>query len=214
MRSIHSPSMCRLLTARFNQPTNPRRLLTAFADMSQASKSLDGDWQGDGWGVAWLTKNGTWETHHSLSPVWEDREAFERIPETLRLVAHARSASFPHQKGVLEFNQPYVFGPYAFAFNGLVKGVSLPALPGRIGAEKIWHLLKQELEQHPPDTALQRLKEVLIANSREIAALNIGIASADDTHSLNHFSRFPDYYTLHTWEHETGKITCSEPLAL
>lgn len=206
--------MCRLLTARFSQTTQPRRLLSAFADMSQASKSLDGDSQGDGWGVAWLTPGNEWRTYHSLSPVWEDRTAFERIPETRAIVAHARSASFPHQKGVLEYNQPYVFGPYAFAFNGLVKGVSLPPIPGRIGAEKIWHLLKEELALHPPNKALEQLKTRLQANSKEISALNIGVATADDMHSLNVFAREPAYYTLHHWEDTHGRYTCSEPLVL
>ncbi len=204
--------MCRFVTVRFHKPTQPKQLLNAFANMSQASKSYDGDWQGDGWGVAWLKVDNTWETYHSLSPVWEDRERFETIPETFSLVAHARSASFEHHKGVLEYNQPYVFGPYAFAFNGLVKGVSLPPIPGRIGAEKIWHLLKQELANHPAPEALDRLKILLKANSQEIAALNIGIATTENIHSLNEFSRHPDYYTLHAWEADFGRLICSEPL--
>jgi predicted glutamine amidotransferase len=204
--------MCRLLTARFRQPTQPQTLLTEFANMSERSKSYDGDWQGDGWGVAWLNANNTWQTHHSLSPIWEDQSFFETLPETLSLVAHARSASFPHHKGVLAFNQPYVFGPYAFAFNGMVKGVSLPPIPGRIGAEKIWHLLKQELETHPPKIALTRLHTLLQAHSQEITALNIGLASPDEIHSFNEFARYPEYYTLHPWENTSGQGICSEKL--
>jgi hypothetical protein len=204
--------MCRLLTARFTKPTQPRAWLDAFARMSQASKSLDGDWQGDGWGVAWLTSEKIWHTYHSLAPIWEDQAAFKRVPETASIVAHARSASFPHQKGILEYNQPYVFGPYAFVFNGLIKGVSLPPIPGRIGAEKIWHLLREELAQHPPTKALKKLTNRLTAHSKEVWALNIGLATPDDHFSLNQFVRHPEYYTLHRWETPEGRFCCSEPL--
>lgn len=206
--------MCRLLTARFTHATHPRRSLTAFAKMAKESKSLDGDWQGDGWGIAWLTPDNTWKTYHSLKPVWEDQEVFERVPETRSIVVHARSASFPHHKGVLEYNQPYVAGPYAFAFNGLVRGVALPPVPGRIGSEKIWHLLQQELATYPPEQALQRLKDLIKSHSQEVFALNIGLATHEGMHSLNEFKRFPEYYQFHAWKDALGEYLCSEPLDL
>lgn len=182
--------------------------------MSQASKSLDGDWQGDGWGVAWLNHENQWERYRSLFPVWEDQTAFEQVPATHTLVVHARSASFPYQKGVLEYNQPYVAGPYAFVFNGLIKGVHLPPIPGQIGAQKIWHLLQQELAHTDPTTALQRLKLLLAQGSREVVALNIGLATPNNLYDLNEFSHHPDYYTLHHWKTGEADVICSEPLAL
>lgn len=204
--------MCRLLVAHFQEATDPRTLLTAFVKMAEASKSLDGDWQGDGWGAAWLTANNTWNTYSSLAPVWQDQAAFAQIPSTRSLAVHARSASFPEHKGVLAFNQPYVAGPYAFTFNGLVKGVSLPPIPGRIGAEKIWHLLQQELLQAPPDVALERLRQLLLTHAKEVIALNIGLATPDGIFALNQFSRHPEYYTLQHAKTASMELICSEPL--
>ena len=206
--------MCRILVARFSQVTDPHPALEAFANMSQASKSLDGDWQGDGWGVAWLDETNQWQYYRSLSPIWEDRSAFGQVPPTRSLVTHARSASFPHQKGVLEYNQPYVTGPYAFVFNGLIRGVNLPPIPGQIGAQKIWHLLQQELVLHDPDTALRHLADYLQTHCKEIAALNIGLATPTGIYGLNEFSRHPEYYTLHHWQSDQGEFICSEPLTL
>ena len=204
--------MCRFVVARFQKPTQPTALLQAFAEMAQKSKALDGDWQGDGWGVAWMDEGGSWQVQTSLAPVWEESSVFSTIPATSTVVAHARSASFPHHKGVLEYNQPYVFGSYAFVFNGLLKGVSLPDVPGRIGAEKICHLLKQELAEHPPEVALANIKALLLERSKEIVALNLGLVSSDTMHTVNHFSRNPEYYSLHEWQDENLRCISSEPL--
>ena len=206
--------MCRFLLARFSESTEPSALLHAFADMSEKSKALDGDWQGDGWGVAWLDSNNQWKRQTSLAPVWQERQTFEVVPRTRVMVAHARAASFAHHKGVIEFNQPYLFGEYAFVFNGLLKGVSLPGIPGRIGAEKICHLVQQEVVQHSPQIALERVRDLLRHNAKEIVALNLGLATVNGIYSLSHFSQHPEYYSLHSWNDEDTHIICSEPLQL
>lgn len=207
--------MCRFLLARFHEPTRPQELLEAFAEMSEKSKALDGDWQGDGWGVAWLDEQGEWHRQTSLAPVWQETHIFDDLPATRALVAHARAASFPHHKGVIEFNQPYLFHEYAFVFNGLLRGVTLPGIPGRIGAEKICHLVKRELATAAsPQEALERVRNLLDQNAKEIVALNLGLATPEGIYSLNHFTQHPEYYSLHAWNDEATHIICSEPLAL
>lgn len=206
--------MCRFLLGRFHEPTSPQAFLEAFADMSEQSKALDGDWQGDGWGVAWLDQTSSWQRYTSLAPVWQERAHFVEIPPTTILVAHARAASFAHHKGVLEFNQPYLFDDYAFVFNGLLKGVSLPGIPGRIGAEKICFLVKRALQTMVPPEALESVRELLRANSQEIVALNLGLANKEGIYSLNQFARHPEYYSLHHWNDDSTQLICSEPLCL
>jgi len=204
--------MCRLLLAQFKRPTQPRELLARFAEMSKYSKALDGDWQGDGWGLAWLTDTKEWHTRKSLSPIWDDTESFSHIPNTSICIAHARSASFPQHKGIIEFNQPYLSGKYAYVFNGLLRGVTLSSLPGKIGAEKIWYLLQQELKNNNPQEALAKLKQLLIDSSKEIIALNIGLATNEKIYSLNYFTRNSEYYSLHHWVENDVTIICSELL--
>lgn len=206
--------MCRFLLARFQEPTSPQELLQAFANMSEKSKALDGDWQGDGWGVAWSDSVQGWQRHVSLAPIWQDTDRFSSIPATHTLVAHARAASFPQHKGVIEFNQPYLFDRFAFVFNGLLKGVSLPNIPGRIGAEKIRFLVREELKVCEPQEALERVRVLLHRHCREIVALNIGLATSEGIYSLNHFSCHPEYYALHRWNDDQTHIICSEPLML
>lgn len=206
--------MCRFLLAKFDQPTKPQRLLERFANMSKASKALDGDWQGDGHGIAWIDENNNWQRRTSLDPVWQIPAAFADIPTTTTLVAHARSASFPYHKGVLAYNQPYLFGEYAFVFNGLLKGVSLPPIPGVIGAEKISYLLQEALKTRGPTEALEYLKQFLTAHCREIIALNVGLATPNAFYSINQYSIHPDYYRLHSWQEDGVTLTCSEPLSL
>ncbi len=181
--------------------------------MSKASKALDGDWQGDGFGIAWLDGSDVWQVQKSLQPIWEEKASFTQVPVTKTLIAHARSASFPHHKGLIEFNQPYIIGDAVFVFNGLVKGVTIPNIPGKIGAEKICSLVREALQSFAPQEALEHVKRRLLDNSKEIVALNIGLATKDGIYSLNHFSRHPEYYSLHMWEQEGRRFICSEPLS-
>jgi predicted glutamine amidotransferase len=190
----------------------PQALLARFAEMAQKSKALDGDWQGDGYGVAWLDEQNKWQVKKSLSPIWEEIQNLDNLPETGMFLAHARSASFPQHKGVIEFNQPYILGEYAFVFNGLLKGVSLPNIPGKIGAEKIWSLLQKELESNDPQEALERTRQLLINSAQEIVALNVGLATKENMYFLNHFTKHPEYYSLHEWSEDETRIICSEPL--
>ena len=202
--------MCRFLLIRSEGKISPLAWLGRFAAIAERSRAPDGDRQADGWGIAWLDDRNNWQIKRSLLPVWEDVKSFKEIPGSKTFAIHARSASFPEHKGNINFNQPYVSGDYAFVFNGLLKGVSLSDVPGEIGAEKIWYLLREELKANSSEKALENVKKTLAANSREIIALNIGLASKDGVHSLNYFTQHPEYYTL--YEHNNGKIKtiCSE----
>lgn len=50
---------------------------------------------------------------------------------TTHLAHHVTSVSFPSQKGVEDYNQPFVENNTIFVFNGLLQGVSFPTpIPG------------------------------------------------------------------------------------
>lgn len=204
--------MCRFLLVKSKIPIKPSTLLTQFAKMAKTSKAPDGDWQGDGWGIAWVDGNNHWQLKKSLLPIWQTTQFFSRFPKTSTFVVHARSASFPSHKGIIDFNQPFVSGSYAFVFNGLLKGVSLPDIPGKIGAEKIWHLLQKELQKNSPSEALKKTKALLLKNSKEIIAINIGLASFHRVYALNYFTKYPNYYALHRYQKNGLEIISSEPL--
>lgn len=204
--------MCRFLLVKSKIPIKPSALLTQFAKMAKTSKAPDGDWQGDGWGISWVDSNNKWQLKKSLLPIWEDTQYFSKFPKTTIFVVHARSASFPAHKGVIEFNQPYISDSYAFVFNGLLKGVSLPGVPGEIGAEKIWYLLERELRKSNEREALKKIKALLLNNSKEIIALNIGLVSIKKIYTLNYFIKYQNYYNLYHHQKNGLEIICSEPL--
>src|SRR3989344_6732494 len=177
--------MCRFLLAKSEKPFNAVPLLQKFAEMSKISKALDGDWQGDGCGISWL-ENNIWKVKTSIDPIWENVENFSGTPKTKHVVMHARSASFPQHKGILEYNQPYVYKNYVFVFNGLLKGVGLPyQLEGTIGAQKIWSLILMYLKKFAPNIALEKAVADLNKYSQFIQALNIGLSDGKDMYIYN-----------------------------
>lgn len=206
-------TMCRFLIAKSEEPFTPQELLEKFADMSKKSHALDGDWQGDGWGVSYKNVKNDWVLYHSLLPVWEDTAMFSRLPSTTHLVIHARSASFPTQKGVLSYNQPYIEKNILFVFNGLLKGVSFPTpVPGAIGAQKIWNLLKDYITTRSPKKALEETIKELKRHTKHIQALNIGISDGDQFWVYNEYADFPEYYSLHLSINKKFSFIASEPL--
>lgn len=205
--------MCRFLLAKSKNRGKSYKILKAFASMARKSKAFDGDWQGDGWGIAWVSDNSSWQIYKSLSPIWDEEKKFARFPETNLFAIHARSASFPQHKNNLEFNQPYISDSVVFVFNGLLRGVKLPfTVPGNIGAEKIWSLLQDELKSKNPEEALNNVKNLLRKYTREIQALNIGLIYESELFSLNYFTKHDNYYTLQRFSYETTDIICSEKL--
>ena len=204
--------MCRFLLAKSEKSFNPNSLIKKFAEMSKASKAYDGDSQGDGCGVSWMDK-GKWQTKTSIKPIWESTTLFSDIPSTTNVIVHARSASFPKHKGVLEYNQPYVYKNYAFVFNGLLKGVALPyQLEGTIGAQKIWSLLKKFLVAFSPNESLLRTVDILNKHTKTIQALNIGLSDRENIYFYCQYNSHPHYYNLRVHTSDDMKVVCSEDL--
>ncbi len=204
--------MCRFLLFKSKQLTGPEPIIKAFAAMAKKSRAFDGDRQDDGWGVSWLDENGVWQSYRSTKPIWEDVQSINRLNiKTLTFAVHARSASFPQHKDNVRFNQPFVNHKYIYAFNGLLKGVSL-SLPGDIGSQKIWYLLQKKLSHCQPEKALDNTKEILSKNSREIQALNVGLVDKDYLYALCYYHDHPDYYQLRYVDTPEQKIVCSEEL--
>jgi predicted glutamine amidotransferase len=191
-----------------------RPFAVQFAHMCQRSTGLDGEgWQGDGWGMAWWHDRAGWQVQRSVAPIWTETEAVQHLPLTRRLLVHARSASFAHHKGNLAYSQPYVCGPYAFVFNGFLKGVRLPRrVPGAIGAEKIWSLVQAQLTQGlPPPQALAAVYAVLASHSRDIQACNMGLSDGHTEAFYNGSPHGRAYYQLHQASQGTLHMVGSEP---
>ena len=204
--------MCRFLLIKSQTAIQPAELLQKFSAMAKNSKTFDGDWQGDGWGVSWKNENG-WSLKKSLKPIWEDEAVFTIIPASTHFLIHARSASFPHHKDIIEFNQPYIAGTYAFVFNGLLKGVALPhPVEGKIGAQKIWNILQEYLQNNSPETSLELVKEYLLKHTKFIQALNIGLSDGVNNYGLCQYGANPEYYSLHSYRSDSLSLLSSEPL--
>lgn len=207
--------MCRFLLLSSDEPCEVQEILESFAHMCEQSACLDGDWQGDGWGVAWWQEGEGWSLHRSLAPVWTEANYGRQVPATRRLVVHARAASFPEHKGNLAFAQPYVHGPYAFVFNGLIAGVRLPRgvkIPGAIGAEKIWYLVRQRLDEGLAlRGALAWVYAFLERRSRSIQGCNMGLSDGRQAVSHNGNPTGLPYYQLHQAQLGGVRLICSEP---
>ena len=203
--------MCRFLLFKSEEKLNPEPILRDFAEMCRVSRTEDEDWQGDGWGAAWFDEKGNWQVKKSLLPIWKDRNEFKSIPGTNILVAHARSASFDEHKGNVDFNEPYLKGGYCYVFNGMLKGVKLVA-EGRIGAQKVWSLLQNELVTSKPLQALENINRMLRKNSRTIRGLNIGLATKDSFFALCGKQGDSDYFTLRKMRGDDIQIICSEEI--
>jgi predicted glutamine amidotransferase len=205
--------VCRFLMAKSATPISPSALLEDFAAMDEASRAPDGDRQADGWGAAWLDVAGGWRLFKSTAPIWEDKAAFGGIPPSRILIFHARSASFPWQKATLSYNQPFVSGPSAFVFNGLLQGVSLPRpVPGEIGAQKIWSLVSERLTAAPPGEALAAAAEILERNTRRLQGLNVGLTDGRHCHAICRYDGGGTYYQLVRHDSPGLSLISSEPL--
>jgi predicted glutamine amidotransferase len=207
--------MCRLLMVRADKPVDPRPFLESFADLARTTPAPDGDWQGDGWGAAWREGN-EWRALTSERPIWEDRSAFAGFPAATTFCAHARSASFVHQKNRVDLNQPYIDGPFAYVFNGFMEGVTPPVpLPGEIGAQKIWSRLKNSLagaDAAGPENSLDDLAAFLDRHARKIHGLNVGLCDGRRLYALTRFDADENYYRLRGFRSPGLSIVCSGPL--
>ena len=174
--------------------------IEALASIAENSK----EYQGHGWGFAWLEGN-AWRMYHDIRPVWEDD--FNDFPKTKALVVHARSA-FRDEGIVVENNMPFGDEQLVFAFNGELRGVRVKA-EGRIGAEKIFNYIKR-FDKGDIQQALTKGTDVINKRTRYVRAMNIVMASADQGLVSSHFGEDPEYFQLRTLDEDGLSIVCSE----
>ena len=127
--------MCRLLLVENPSGIDPNPILEQFRAVCKNSR----EYQGHGWGSAWLDEHGQWRFHHSIDPIWED--PMDDFPHTRLFLVHARSA-FRDEGIVVENNMPFTDGASVFLYNGELRGVRIKA-EGRIGAEKIYNFIRR-----------------------------------------------------------------------
>lgn len=193
--------MCRFVVLRRPEGFDPAPVLARFRDRCRESE----EYQGDGWGLAYRAF-GQWTRYRSVAPIWED--AVPLPPRVNFLVAHARSA-FRNEGITPENNMPFYRDERVFVFNGELRGVRLRA-PGRIGAEKILHLLSTA-DRGDLSDALVAVDRLLHARARYVKAMNVAVVDGDRIHALCRYAERSDYFTLHV---RTGDLTgvCSVPL--
>jgi len=185
--------MCRFLMIQANSQFKPTDFLTDFAERCKEST----EWQGDGWGVCWLSSKCQWQSYKSLKPIWEETAEFSKIPDSKTFLVHARSSSFEAHKGRIEFNQPFIRDQLAFVFNGLIKSVSGLRVQGEIGSQKVFNLICDFYQKgHTLEASIEGVKNLIKEKSKEITALNLGLCDKERLYALNYFSSQEDYYTL------------------
>ncbi len=174
--------------------------LDAFKALSKNSP----EYQGHGWGCAWLNADRSWSLHHSIQPVWEDTRSF---PETPLFLAHARSA-FRDEGIIVQNNMPFYDGSRVFLFNGELRGVRIKA-EGRIGAEKIFNTIRK-YDSGDMSEAVQRGAKVINKRTRYIRAMNFFLADAGAVRIYSQFSENPDYFQLRRTTCDEVRVVCSQ----
>ncbi len=193
--------MCRILFAKSDKLFSIHSLLKPFAELSRTSR----EYQGHGWGCAWLDK-GEWRQYHNIAPVWEDD--FSQFGETSLLLAHARSA-FRDEGIVIENNMPFSDGESIFIFNGELRGVKIKS-EGRIGAEKIYNYIRR-FDKGDKQLAVDKAVDIIKKRSNYIRAMNI-IMSDGDQHLLStNYNEAADYFQMHQKQTNNVSLVCSQP---
>jgi len=195
--------MCRLLYARSNSSKSEdsivvRDYLEPFAEVARLSE----EYQGHGWGIALWRDDGC-ELSHSITPIWEDD--LTRFGKTRALVIHARSA-FRDEGICVENNMPFSADGAIFAFNGELQGVRI-AEEGRIGAEKIFNLIRKQ-NQGSWEQALNSALRIIRSRTRRVRALNLVLATPDAAYIYSCFDERPNYFTLHM--HSAGRAVANQ----
>ncbi len=200
--------MCRFLLIKSKNAIQPKKLLNEFALMCKNNS----EWQGDGWGLSWKVEDGEWKIDKSVKPIWEESERFNAFPKSHMFAIHARGASFPKHKDNIDFNQPYISNDLCFVFNGELYGVTLKA-DGAIGSQKIFSLVKQNLDKNNPIQTLQKVQDMLLKNSKSILGCNIGFIYENGLYASCNFSDKKEYYTVRYYSDEQFSIICSEKIS-
>jgi len=175
--------------------------LENFAAVARNSK----EYQGHGWGCAYLDETARWNLYRNIDPVWQDD--FSRFGQTTLLVAHARSA-FEDRDIVVENNMPFFDGRTVYIFNGELRGVKIRA-EGRIGAEKIFNFIRR-FDSGDTRQALEKAVAIIKKRTRAIRGMNIIMVNAAGIFVSSHFTEDEDYFTMR-YREEGDLIICSAP---
>lgn len=194
--------MCRLLCVRGREGFEMAGHLDALSAIARDSR----EYQGHGWGCAWLDR-GRWRLYHDIAPIWED--PWRPPGRTTLLVAHARSA-FRDEGIRVENNMPFTDGERVFIFNGELQGVRIRER-GRIGAEKVFNFVKR-FDRGDFQLALERGLEVIEKRTRHMRAMNLIVADrAGQVHVATNFREDPEYFQMHVAQTDKARIICSDP---
>ena len=193
--------MCRLLTIKSDTPFAITPHLEQFADIAENSK----EYQGHGWGCAYLDASWGWKFYKNITPVWQDD--LKQFGQTRLLVAHARSA-FEDKGIVVENNMPFFDGRTVFIFNGELRGVKIRE-QGRIGAEKIFNYIRR-FDRGDTRQALEKAVRIIRKRTRAIRGMNIIMVNDKGIFVSSYFTEDEDYFTL---RYRQGRelIICSAP---
>lgn len=193
--------MCRLLLLHHPRGVEPAAHLDRFREVSRNSR----EYQGHGWGCAWLDDSGGWQFYRDIRPVWEDTEPV--FPPTRLFLAHARSA-FRDEGIAIENNMPFSDGKNVFLFNGELRGVRIKE-EGRIGAEKIFNYIKR-FDKGNLAEAVERGVEIIEKRTRYVRAMNFFLADPGNVYISSLFNEDPDYFQLRQTDVEGVTVVCSE----
>lgn len=192
--------MCRLLLLYHPEGLEPAAHLEQFRTLSRNSR----EYQGHGWGCAWLDDDRQWRLYRDIRPVWEDTDP--EFPRTRLFIAHARSA-FRDEGIAIENNMPFSDGVNVFVFNGELQGVRIKER-GRIGAEKIFNYIKR-FDRGDMGGAVERGVDIIEKRTRYVRAMNFFLANRDNVYICSLFNEDPDYFQLREAEMEGVRVVCS-----
>ena len=192
--------MCRLLVVRSPKPFDSKFHLAQFASISKNSK----EYQGHGWGCAWVDDRENWQIYRNICPIWEDD--LSRFPTTSLLIVHARSA-FEDRDILVENNMPFSDGERVFIFNGELRGVRIKE-QGRIGAEKIFNFIRR-FDTGDTHAALKKAVEIIRNRTKYIKAMNIIVAKERTVYLSTYFTGDEEYFTMH-YKEGPELVICSE----
>ncbi len=193
--------MCRILLVNLKEPDDVRQYIENFALKCRASK----EYQGDGFGIAYLDKNGEPQIEKSLNPIWSSSNIIQKVPYTTFVLVHARSAYGEKTIGDIDYNQPFGDKDFLFAFNGYLQGVGLKT-EGKIGAQKIFNLLREKGVQ----SGIIELNE----NTQYIKSLNFVLVRNKNIYVHNQYGEKEDvdYFDLWMSQSPNRLIVSSEKI--
>ncbi len=195
--------MCRLLLVENSEGIDPNPFLARFREVCRDSL----EYQGHGWGCAWLDTALRWRIYRSIDPVWDDPKA--DFPTTSVFLVHARSA-FRDEGIVIENNMPFSDGRSVFLFNGELRGVRVRS-EGRIGAEKIYNFIRR-FDKGDLAAAAQKGVDIITGRTRYIRAMNFLLATSQAVQVCSWFGEYPEYFQMRRAQDGGTGIICSDPL--